>query len=84
MYFYRTAKLNCFSYVKVPMPSSATLNFENDDEYCFIRSILAHLHPCENSHHNKVSNYMKTFNESNFDRFNSSNGLNFLIYPPFL
>ena len=44
------------SYVKIPLRSSAILITVNDDKYCFIWSILASLHPCNNSHPNRVSN----------------------------
>ena len=33
------------SYVKKPLRSSAILNIENDDKYCFLWSILAYIHP---------------------------------------
>ena len=46
VYFYRTGELNGSNYVKIPLRSSAILNIENDDKYCFLWSILAHLHPC--------------------------------------
>ena len=54
--FYKTGELNGFSYVKIPFRSSAILNIYNNDKYCFIWSILASLHPCENDHPNEVSN----------------------------
>ena len=50
--FYKTGELNGTSYVKIPLRSCAILNFQNSDKYCFIRSILASLHPCENDHPN--------------------------------
>ena len=33
------------SYVKLPLRSNAILNIQNDDKYCFIWSILAHMFP---------------------------------------
>ena len=48
--FYRTGELNGSSFVKIPLRSSAILNIQNDDKYCFIWSILAHLHHREKSH----------------------------------
>ena len=45
--FYKTEELNGSSYVKIPLRSNALINFKNNDKYCFIRSILAILHPCE-------------------------------------
>ena len=46
--FYKTGKLNGSPDVKIPLRSSATLNFQNNDKYCFIWSFLASIHPCEN------------------------------------
>ena len=62
------------SYVKFPLRSNAILNLENNDKYCFIWSILASLHPCENDHPNRVSNYSQYFNELNFQFFDFTNG----------
>ena len=67
IYFYKTVELNGSSYVKIPLRSAAILNIENDDKYCFLWSILAHLHPCENSHPNRVSNYREYFRELKTD-----------------
>ena len=55
--FYKTSELNGSSYVKIPLRSNAILIIENDDTYCFNWPILAYLHPCENNHPNRVSNY---------------------------
>ena len=60
--FCKTGELNGTSYVKIPLRSSATLKIQNIDKYCFIWSILASLHPCENDHPNRVSNYKQYFN----------------------
>ena len=67
IYFYKTVELNGSSYVKIPLRSAAILNIENSDKYCFLWSILAHLHPCENSHPNRVSNYREYFRELKTD-----------------
>ena len=45
------------SYVKKPLRSSGLKAIENDDKYFFNCSILAMLHPCENDHPQRVSNY---------------------------
>ena len=50
MRFCKTDELNGTSYVKIPWRSNAIINNENNDNFCFIWSLLAHLHPCENSH----------------------------------
>ena len=73
--FYKTGDLNGSSYVKIPLRSSAILIFQNNDNYCFVWSILASLHPCENDYPNGVSNYNQHFNELNVDGFDFTNGL---------
>ena len=57
IYFYKTGDLNGSNYVKTPLRSNAILNIENNDNYCFIWSKLASLHPCNNNHPNRVSKY---------------------------
>ena len=57
VWFCKTRELNGSNYVKIPLRNSAIWNIENDDKYCFLCSILAHLHPCNNDHPNTVSNY---------------------------
>ena len=71
IYFYETTEMNGSNYIKIPLRSNAILNVENNDKYCFLWSILAWLHPCNNNHPNRVSNYRQYFNELNI------NGLNF-------
>ena len=72
--FYKTTELNGTSYVKIPLRTSALLNVQNNDKYCFIWSILASLHPCENNYPNRVNNYVQYFNELNFQGFDFTNG----------
>ena len=72
--FYNTGNMDGSSYVKIPLRSSALVNIKNDDKYCFLWSILAKLHPCENDHPNRVSNYEPYFNELNIERFDFTNG----------
>ena len=72
--FYKTGELNGSFYVKTPLRSSAILNVQNNDNYCFIWSILASLHACENDHPNRVSNYEQYFDELNIDDFDFTNG----------
>ena len=72
--FYKTGELNGTSYVKIPLRSSAILNVQNNDKYCFIWSILASLHPCENDHPNRVSNSKQYFNEVNINGFDFTSG----------
>ena len=57
--FYISTELNGTSYNKIPLRSSAVLNIQNNDEYCFIWSILASLYPCENTHPSRVNNYLQ-------------------------
>ena len=59
--FYKTGELNGTSYVKIPLRSNAILNVQNNDKYCFIRSILASLHPCVNTHPSRVNNFLQSF-----------------------
>ena len=70
--FYKTSEMNGTSYVKIPLRTNAILIVQNNDKYCFIWSILASLHPCQNDHPNRVSNYVQDFNESNFQSFKCS------------
>ena len=57
--FYKTTELNGTSHVKIPLRTSAILNIQNNDKYCFIWSILASLHPCENNNPSRVNNYVQ-------------------------
>ena len=70
--FYKITKMNGSSYLKIPLRSSAILNFQNDDYFCFIWSILAYFHPIvdsKNVHPTSVSNYRPYFNELNLRVF---------------
>ena len=71
--FYKTTEMNGTSYVKIPLRSNAILNIQNNDRYCFIWSILASLHPCENTHPSRVNNYLQYFNELNIQGFDFRN-----------
>ena len=66
--------MNGSNYIKIPLRSNAILNVENNDKYCFLLSILAWLHPCNNNHPNRVSNYKQYINELNIQDFNFTNG----------
>ena len=72
--FYKTTELNGTSYVRIPLRTSAILNVQKNDKHCFIWSILASLHPCENSNPSRVNNYVQYFNELNFQDFDFTNG----------
>ena len=74
VYFYKTNEWNGSNYVKIPLRSNAILNIENNDKYCFLWAILADLHPCNNNHPNRVSNYKQYFNEIKIQDFDFSNG----------
>ena len=52
------------------------MKLEKNDEDCFLWSISAFLHPCENSHPSKVRNYIQHFNELNFEGYDYTNGFN--------
>ena len=72
--FYDTGNMDGSSYNKVPLRSSAILNIKNDDKYCLLWSIPAKLHPCKNSHPDRVSNYEPYFKELNIEGFDFTNG----------
>ena len=78
--FYKTVELNGTSYNKIPLRSNAILKVQNIDKYCFVRSILASLHPCENDHPNRVSICLQYFNELNFQNFILQTVLNVAIF----
>ena len=52
--FYKTDELNGSSYIKVPLRSNALISNKNNDKYCFIWSILASLHSCDNDYPKRV------------------------------
>ena len=62
------------SYAKNLLRPMAILNIENKDKYCFLWSILASLHPCNNNHPNRVSKYLQHFTEININGFDFTNG----------
>ena len=66
--------MNGSSYVKVPLRSSAILQIETDDKVCFLCSTFASLHPCKNSHPNRVSYYRQYLFELNIQAFDFTNG----------
>ena len=72
--YYNIGNMDGSSFVKIPLRSSAIVNIKTDDKYCFLWSILAKLHPCENSNPIRVSNYEPYFNELNIEGFDLSNG----------
>ena len=72
--YYNTGNMDGSSYVKIPLRSSAILNFRNDNKYCFLWSILAKLHPYENSNPNRVSYYEPSFNELNIEGYDFTKG----------
>ena len=72
--FYKTGELNGSSYNKIPLRSISLINIKNFDIYCFVWSILAYLHPCENDYPNRVSNYIENFIELNIVGFDFTNG----------
>ena len=73
IYFYKTQEINGSNYVKLPIRSNAILNIQNDDKYCFIWSILAHLYPSF-SNLQRVTNYKHHFDKLNIEGFDFENG----------
>ena len=67
-------------FVKSPFRSSANWNTENNGKFCFLWSILAHLHLRENGEPNRVSTYRPIFDELLYDGFDFSKGLQVVMY----
>ena len=89
--FYKTVELNGSSFVKNQLRSSAILNSQNNDKYCFTWSSLSGLHPCEKTHPSRVKIYIQNLNFQSFDftngfkcsdvhKFNEINNLSVNIY----
>ena len=74
IFFYKTNELNGSNYIKFPLRSNAILNIENIDKYCSLWSILAYLHPCNNNHPNRASNFRQNFAELKIQGFDFSKG----------
>ena len=74
IFFYKTTELNGSNYVKIPLSSNASLNIENKEKHCFLWSILASLHRCNDNHPNRLSSYRPYFNELNIQGFDFTNG----------
>ena len=73
IYFYKTQELNGGNYVKLPIRSNAKLNIQNNDKYCLIWSILAHIFPSY-SNPQRVSNCKHHFDKLNIQGYNFENG----------
>ena len=74
VFLYKTGELNGSNFVKIPLRSNATSNIEKNDKHCFLWSILAYLHHCNNNHSNWVSNYKHYVDELNLELFDFTNG----------
>ena len=72
--FFETGEINGSSFVRIPLRSPALTNKKIEDQYCFVWSVLAYLHPAENDHPNRVSNYRHYFNEFYIAGFDFSIG----------
>ena len=65
-HFYKTDELTAsiyVVYVEIPLRFNAILNIENEDKHCFIWSLLAYLHLCNNNHPDRVSYYKQHFDD---------------------
>ena len=71
--FHKSGEVDCSSCVKISLRKSARLNIRNDDKYCFLWSILAKLHPCENIS-DRGTIYRQYFDELNIGGFDFSSG----------
>ena len=67
--FQKNCQLNGSSFVKILLRSSPLVNKKTDDKYCFIWTVLAQLHRCENDHLNRVSNYRHYFKNLSIECF---------------
>ena len=67
--FYKTGELKGSNFVENHLRSNTISNLGNNDKYCFIWSILAYIHPCENDHPNRVSNHRQCFDELKIEVF---------------
>jgi hypothetical protein len=61
------------SYFELPFKSNCIVNIQNEDDYCFIWSILAHLYPAKKNR-NQVSKYYPYVNELNMEKLESPIG----------
>ena len=64
---FRYHDIGASSYFKLPKPfcsSTSLLNIQNDNNYCFLWSILANKYKVDN-HRERVSHYKKHFHELN-------------------
>ena len=61
-------------YVKSPVRVSAILKIEIDGKYCFLWSISASLHFCQNNYPNRVLNNRQPFDKLNIRYFDFSDG----------
>ena len=62
---FRYHDIRASSYCKLPKSfcnSTSIVNIQNDDNYCFLWSVLAHKYKIEN-HRERVSYYKKHFHE---------------------
>ena len=73
IFFYQIGIMTGSVYLKKPLRSSAIINNENNDKYCFLWSIFAHFQPCNKNHPNGVSNYKQYSNELNIEGFDFTN-----------
>ena len=71
---YKTGKLKGSSYVKNPLRAKDLINPKVNDKYCFLWSILASLHLCDDNHPNRGSHYKQYSNELKVEGFDFTNG----------
>jgi len=64
------------SYIPLPFSSPQIINIQNDDQYCFLWSVIAHLHPAQ-YHKERISHYNK---EEYLYEFDLSDGLDEFPY----
>ena len=72
-YLHKTTEMNCSRCIKIPLRSSVILIIEKNDNYCFIWSMLASLHPSDNTQPIRVPKNRPYSVELNIDGFDVSN-----------
>ena len=64
------------SYIKLPFTHQSLLNIKNDDNLCFLWSILAHLHPIDSKNNSsRVNKYKPFINELNINDIDLTDGM---------
>ena len=82
IYFHKTNVMNGMTYIKNPIRTNSILNIQNNDTYCFLRSILANIHQV-NKDPQRVSKYIPYQIELNMTDIDFTNGMKITDFPSF-